>query len=213
MPDPLLILGARSFAREVADLVSDVPSLVLRGFVENLERERCAQTIDGLPVFWVDEIRALAQTHRGLCALGSTKRRTFIEHALEQGLAFIRLVHPSARVSTRSDVGDGSIVCPGAQVASHTRIGRHVLINRGALIGHNVEIGDYVTIGPGANIAGFCRIGSGTYVGIGATILDRISVGAGSVVGAGALVRRDVPDHVVVVGARGMVVRHGVDGL
>ena len=210
---PILILGARSFAREVADLLSDLPGFELRGFVENLEQERCANTIDGLPVLWIDDLASMAATHRGLCALGSTQRRAFIEHAAGLGLKFVTLVHPSARVSSRSMVGDGSIVCPGAQVASHTRIGSHVLINRGALIGHNVEIGDYVTVGPGANIAGFCRIGCGAHIAMGATIVDRLSIGEGSVVAAGTFVRRDVPDHVMVAGPRGLVVKRDVNGL
>jgi sugar O-acyltransferase (sialic acid O-acetyltransferase NeuD family) len=212
-PDPLVILGARSFAREVADLVGDLPAYALKGFVENLDPQRCTATLEGLPVFWVDAIADLAATHLGICALGSTERRQFIEEAARQGLRFITLVHPSARVSARSAIGEGSIVCPGAQVASHTRIGRHVLINRGALIGHDAEIGDYVTIGPGANIAGFCRIGSGTYIGIGSTLVDRISVGCGSVVAAGAVVQRDVPDHTMVAGPGARIVSRGVNGL
>jgi len=180
--------------------------------VENLDPERCARMIEGLPVFWVDEIAAMATTHRGICALGNTDRRGFIEHAANQGLGFITLIHPSARVSSRSTAGEGTIVCPGAQVASHTRIGRHVLINRGALVGHDVEIGDYVTVGPGANIAGFCRIGFGAYIGMGATLVDRVAVGNGAMVAAGAVVSRDVPDNVMVAGAPAVIVKRSIDG-
>ena len=213
VPDPVLILGARTFAREVADLLSDVPAFELKGFVENLEPERCGQLMDGLPIFWVDEIAAMSSTHWGVCALGSTHRKGFIEDAARQGLRFITLKHPSARVSSSSTAGEGSIICPGAQVASHTRIGRHVLINRGALIGHNVESGDWVTISPGANIAGFCRIGYGTYIGMGAILIERVVIGNGSVVAAGAVVTENVADNVMVAGIPARVIKHGIDGL
>jgi sugar O-acyltransferase (sialic acid O-acetyltransferase NeuD family) len=169
---------------------------------------RVVESID-----WVDDLAAMAATHRAICALGSTRRRAFVEHAASVGLRFVTLVHPSARVSSRSTVGEGSIVCPGAQIASHARIGRHVLVNRGALVGHNVEIADYVTVGPGANIAGFTRIGCGAHVAMGATIVDRLIVGAGSVVAAGTVVTRDVPDRVMVGGARAFIVKRDVDGL
>lgn len=212
-PKPLLILGARTFAREVADLVGEIPSLKLTGFVENLERERCRELIEGLPVHWVEEIASMAGTHWGICAFGSTKRAGFIQEAAGQGLRFATLIHPTARVSTRSTVGEGSIVCPGAQIASHTHIGRHVLINRGTLIGHNVETGDCLTIGPGANIAGFCRIGSGSYIGIGAVIVEQMVIGSGSVVAAGSVVTRDVPDHVMVAGMPAVVIKRDIDGL
>ena len=212
-PKPLLILGARSFAREVADLASDIDDFELKGFVENLQPERCAELLEGLPVFRVEELARLAPTHWGICALGSTKRAVFIEHAAGLGLRFATLVHPSARVSSRSAIGEGSIVCPGAQVASHSRVGRHVLINRGALVGHNVETGECLTIGPGANIAGFCRIGSGSHIATGAVLVEKIVIGCGSVVAAGAVVTRDVPDNVMVAGMPAVVVRRDVDGL
>jgi sugar O-acyltransferase (sialic acid O-acetyltransferase NeuD family) len=210
---PLLLLGARSFAREAADLVSDIPEWDLRGFVENLDPQRCREMLEGLPVFWVDELGAMAETHWGICALGSTRRIGFIQQAERTGLRFATLIHPSARVSPKSTCGEGSIVCPGVQVASGTRIGRHALINRGALVGHNVELGDCLTIGPGANLAGFTRIGSGSYIGMGAIVVDRISIGSGSLVAAGAVVTRDVPDHVMVAGMPAVIVQRGVDGL
>jgi sugar O-acyltransferase (sialic acid O-acetyltransferase NeuD family) len=209
----LLILGARTFAREVADLLGDLPEFELKGFVENLDPELCSQRIDGLPVYWVDEVAAGGGAPAGRCALGSTQRTAFIENAAGQGLSFARLVHPSARVSSTSIVGEGSIVCPGVQIASRARIGRHVLINRGALIGHNVEIGDFATIGPGANIGGFSRIGAGTHVGMGAIVVDRIVVGDGSMVAAGAVVTREVAGNVMVAGMPAVVVQRGIDGL
>ena len=57
-------------------------------------------------------------------------------------------IHPGARISARSTVGEGSLVSPGVQVASHVRIGAHVRLNRGVLVGHNTEIGDVATLGP-----------------------------------------------------------------
>ena len=210
---PVLILGARSFASEVADIISDIPDLELKGFVENLDPARCAQRLEGLQVFWVDELAALAATHRGVCALGSTHRRRFIEQAVALGLEFVTLVHPSARVSSRSTLAEGTIVCPGAQVASNAQVGRHVLINRGALVGHNVRIGDYVTVGPGANVAGFCEVRSGAYIGIGATLVEQIVVGSSAVVAAGAVVTRDVAERTLVAGAPARLVKSDVDGL
>jgi sugar O-acyltransferase (sialic acid O-acetyltransferase NeuD family) len=209
---PLLILGTRLFALEVSDLVSEIPGFELAGFVENLDRARCREKIEGLPVYWVDELERLAESHWAVCSLGTTERSAFTDQAEARGMRFARLVHPGARVSSRSVLGEGVIVSPGVIISAHTQLGQHVRVNRGALIGHHTEIGDYCTIQPGANIAGACRIGPWTYIGMGANVLDRITIGHHSVVGAGSAVTRDVPDHVQVIGAPARIVRENIKG-
>jgi acetyltransferase EpsM len=209
---PLLVLGTHHFAPEVFDLVSELPGFRVEGFVENLDQERTSQTIEGLPVYWIDEIARFAETHHAVCALGTTGRGRFVAEAIAAGMRFATVVHPTARVSRRSELGRGSIVSAGAIIATRTRVGDHVIVNRGALIGHDVKVDEFVTIGPGANIAGLCRIGARTYVGAGAIVIDRTTVGAESIVGAGAVVTKDVPANVQVVGVPARIVKEGVVG-
>lgn len=207
----LLILGTRMFALEVADLVAETPGLRLSGFVENWEREQCAQSIAGLPVIWVDDLPRHVNGHSAVCGLGTTKRQRFVEQVAAH-VPFATVVHPTARVSQTSTLGEGTIVSVGAIIASHTKLGRHVIVNRGALIGHHAVIGDYVTIGPGANIAGATHIGAGAYIAMSATVIDRVKIGAHAVIGAGAVVTKDVPDRVQVVGVPARIVRENIDG-
>jgi sugar O-acyltransferase (sialic acid O-acetyltransferase NeuD family) len=209
---PLLVLGTHRFAPEVLDLVSEIEGFRVDGFVENLDRARTAQPIEGLPVHWIDDVARFARSHHAVCALGTNSRRRIVEEAARLGFRFATVVHPTARVSSRSTLGDGTIVSAGVVVATRATIGRHVILNRGTLIGHDTVVGDYVTFGPGANVAGLCRIGSAAYIAIGAVLVDRIAVGEGAVVGAGAVVTRDVPGHVTVVGVPAHVVKEGVDG-
>jgi sugar O-acyltransferase (sialic acid O-acetyltransferase NeuD family) len=194
MPDPrrVLVLGTHHFAPEVFDLASET-GVTVTGFVENLDRERTKEPLDGLPVFWIDELAAFSATHLAVCALGTTERHRFVDEAAALGMAFTTLVHPTARVSGRSSLAEGTIVSSGVQIATRTEIGRHVIVNRGALIGHDVVVGDYVTIGPGANIGGLSQIGDRAYVAMSAVILDRITIGADARVAAGAVVTKDVP--------------------
>jgi acetyltransferase EpsM len=209
---PLLICGTRSFASEVAGLVSELPELELAGFVENMERSRCEQPFEGLPVHWVDDIAPLAATHRAVCALATTHRSRFTRQVEELGIAPATVVHQSAQVAPTATLGAGTIVSPGVIVAAHAVVGRHVILNRGALVGHHTEIGDHASVMPGANIAGNCRVGGAVFVGMGAIVLDNLSLGTSSVVGAGALVTRHVPERVQVMGAPARVVKEGIDG-
>jgi acetyltransferase EpsM len=209
--EPLLILGTRTFAVEVADLASE-SGFAVAGFVENMNPERCSETLEDLPIHWIESVGKFAETHRAVCGLGTTHRSRFTDQAAEEGLRFATLVHPSARLARTSSLGEGAVVSVAVVVAAHTRIGRHVLINRGSLVGHHTVIGDYVSVQSGANVAGSCRIGDAAYIGMGAVVLDHITIGSHSVVGAGAVVTRDVPDNVQVVGVPARITKTGIDG-
>jgi sugar O-acyltransferase (sialic acid O-acetyltransferase NeuD family) len=207
-----LILGTRTLSIEIADIISEIPDIRLAGFVENMEPEKCREKLEGLPVYWVDDVAKLSKTHCAVCALATTHRKRFIEQVSAFKMPFATIVHPSARVSSKSSLGEGTIVSAGVVIGAYTNLGRHVIVNRGALIGHHTKIGDYVTIQPGANIAGLCTIGDAAYIGMGAIVLDRISVGSHSIVGAGSVVTKDVPDNVQVVGVPAKIVKENIDG-
>jgi acetyltransferase EpsM len=207
---PLLVLGTRTFAEEIADLARDA-GFKVAGFVENMDRNRAGE-LRSLPVHWIDDAAALASSHLAVCGLATTHRSRFVEEVAELGFRFASVVHPTARCSSTSLAGEGTILSAGAIVGAHTALGRHVVVNRGALIGHHTRIGDYVSIQPGANIAGACTIGEGAYIGMGAVVLDHLSVGAHAVVGAGAVVTKDVPDRVQVIGVPARIVKEDIEG-
>jgi acetyltransferase EpsM len=208
----LLVCGTRTLAEEVADWAFDIPGVEVAGFVENLEVERCAHPLRGLPVIWYEELPRLASDHVAVVALATTKRSVFTEQVAAAGVPFATLVHPTAHVSRSATLAAGCCVAPGAVIAAYTRLDSHVFVNRGVLIGHHTTIGHHVSLMPGANIAGLVRIGEQTFVGMGAIILERISIGAHCVVGSGALVTKDAPERVQLLGLPARIVKEDIEG-
>ena len=211
-PNPLLILGTTAYALVFADAYSCLPQYRIVGFVENLDRSRCQQPHGDLPVHWIDDIRPLRDSHQVLCCLSTTHRDRFVLPVKQMGFRFATLIHPTATVSAKADIGEGTSLNVGCIVAGFARIGRYVQINRAVNIGHHTVIENFVTIQPGANIAGNCHIGAQTYVGIGATVVDGVHVGSHCVVGAGAVVTKNIPDRVLVFGVPARIVKKDIEG-
>lgn len=206
----LVILGAGSFAPEVLDLIEETGEYTATAFVESQDRSKTEKPLLGLPVMWIDETAGLVATHLAVSSLGTTRRKKFIEQISQRGFSFATIIHPSVSLSTKSSVGEGSLLSRGVIVAAYADIGKHVLVNRGSLIGHHTKIGDYVTISPGVNVAGYVNIGEGTYIGMGAIILDHITIGVHTVIGSGAVVVNDVPDRVQVMGIPARITKENI---
>jgi sugar O-acyltransferase (sialic acid O-acetyltransferase NeuD family) len=208
----LLICGTRTYAEEVLDIASGVPGVEVVGFIENWERERANDTLEGLPIHWIDNVPKIAKGCVAVCALATTHRSKFTAQVEALGVPFTKLIHPAAHVSKRTKIGEGAIIGQGVIIGSNNVIGRHVIFGRGTLVGHHTHIGDHCTLFPGCNVAGNNRIGHAVYMGLGSIVINNLTVGAHSVIGAGAVVVKDVPANSQVVGVPARVVKENIEG-
>lgn len=113
---------------------------------------------------------------------------------------YLSCSHPTAVVSPRACVGEGTVIMQGAIVQSSALVGNHCIINTGASVDHDCKIGDFVHIAPHATVLGGVEIGDGTWIGAGSVIKQCIKIGTNCMIGAGAVVLNDVPDGMTVVG-------------
>lgn len=120
--------------------------------------------------------------------------------AEQENRAYATLCHPTTNLSSRAQIGEGTVVMAGVSVNSGVRIGYHCIINTNASIDHDCYIADYVHISPNVALAGDVHVGEGAHIGIGACVIQGIRIGKWCTVGAGAVVIRDVPDGATVVG-------------
>ena len=120
---------------------------------------------------------------------------------------FGNATHPSAQISKRATIHEGTVVMGNAIVNTGTTIGKHVIINTSASIDHDCTIEDFVHISPNATLCGGVSVGEGTHIGSAAIIIPGIKIGKWATIGAGSVVIRDVPDSATVVGNPGRIIK------
>jgi carbonic anhydrase/acetyltransferase-like protein (isoleucine patch superfamily) len=133
----------------------------------------------------------------------------------------IPLIAPTAWVAEGAQVIGRVELCDQASVWFNAilrgdnewiRIGEGSNVQDGAILhtdmGHPLSVGARVTIGHQAMLHG-CTVGDGSLIGIQAVVLNGARIGRGCLIGAGALVTegKEIPDHSLVMGSPGKVVR------
>src|SRR5690554_5450418 len=141
-----------------------------------------------------------------MIAIGNNNIRKKIAEENSE-LTYPVLIHPSANISKRSIIKDGTVLMAGVSVNTDVYIGKHCIINTNASIDHDCIIEDFVHISPNAALAGNVEVGEGTHIGIGACIIQGIKIGKWCIIGAGAVIIKDVPDGATVVGNPGRIIK------
>ena len=146
--------------------------------------------------------RNTGEYDEAIISIGSCEIRKKVVESLKVN-KYLTLVHPSAVVSPRATIDEGTVVMQGAIVQSSASIGKHCIVNTGASVDHDCEIGDFVHVAPHATVLGGVKVGEGSWIGAGAVVKQYINVGKNCMIGAGAVVLHDVPDGATVVGVPG----------
>ena len=134
-----------------------------------------------------------------LISIGSAQIRKKIVERLQVN-HYKTAIHPTAIISPRARIGEGTVVMHGAIVQSCVSIGRHCIVNSGASIDHECSIAVFVHIAPHATLSGNVIVGEGTWIGVGAVVKQGVKIGSWCMIGAGAVVIEDIPDGITVVG-------------
>ena len=150
--------------------------------------------------------RNTGEYDEAIVSIGSCEIRKKVVEGLKVG-KYSTAVHPSAVVSPRATIDEGSVVIQGAIVQSCAKIGKHCIVNTGASVDHDCEIGDFVHVAPHATVLGGVKVGEGSWIGAGAVIKQYITIGKNCMIGAGAVVLHDVPDGATVVGVPGKEIK------
>lgn len=209
----LIIIGASGFGKEVAWLVERInivsPTWNIIGYLDD-NASLHGTRLGGYPILG-DCAKASAYTQAYfVCAIGSATIRRAVVSRLESVVPsplYATLIDPSVMISSRVEIGVGSVICAGSILTVDIKIGRHVIVNLDCTIGHDAVISDYVTLYPSVNVSGLVSIGACVELGTGVQVIQGKTIGSEAIVGAGAVVVRDLPERCTAVGSPARVIK------
>lgn len=205
----LLIWGASGHAAVVADVVRCEGRYDIAGCIDDLNPQK-RMTLAGEVLGASDllpELRRQGLSHILIAIGDNAVRRRLAARAIAMGFELATAIHPRATCASSVTLGPGSVLMAGSVVNPGAKLGSNVIINTCASVDHECDLGDGVHICPGSHLAGNVIVGQGTMIGVGAVVREGIHIGKECIIGAGAAVVSDVPDHSLVVGVPGRVVR------
>lgn len=213
----LVIIGCGGQARELLQIVLDLNAANLGwnilGFLDD-NRDLHQTNFLGFQVLgglsWLNSRPDVAVS----VAIGNPTIRKFVVQQIGRlsGNQFATMIHPRARMGSKTLVGDGSIIFAGSIVSSNVAIGEHVVVNFNSSVSHDSSLSDYVTVGPGVNICGNVSVRNGTELGAGCTIVPGINIGNWSIIGAGTVVIEDLDSNITAVGNPARVIEERTEG-
>lgn len=200
MTGVLAIVGAGGHGRVVADAALEAGWREVVFFDDRFPG--LVSTLDWPVLGTFEDLFKAPERFDGVAAgIGDGKTRlAVLDRLLECQAPLATIIHPRAWISSRTSLGEGTMVAAGAIINVGATIGRGSIVNTGATVDHDCHLGPGVHVAPGAHVSGSVEIGAVSWIGVGASVRQGVRIGSGTVVGAGAAVVSDLPDCVVAVG-------------
>ena len=194
----LVLLGGGGHCHSVIESIEQSENYSIAGILE--PPPIIGELISGYPVIGTDDAipELVAKGMSFIVTVGHIKnpspRRKLFDLLKSHKATIVTIIDPTAAVSRRALIGDGTVVLRHAFVNAGTRIGHNCIINTGAMVEHDSNIGNHVHISTGAIVNGDCTIGDNCFIGSGAVLSNNISICSDVIIGAGSVVLRSVKE-------------------
>lgn len=199
----IIIVGASGFGREILQYIEDIniinPIWNFLGFIDDNPK-----ALEG-----ISQGRKIIDSIHGhnpqseimyVCGLAFPKVKKEIVTLLKNnGAKFATIIHPTARISKYSKIGEGCVITPNSNINADAEVGDFVSILASG-VGHDAKVGDFSTLSGHVAVNGHVEVGEEVYIGCGALIAPSKKIGQGATVGIGSVVISNVKSGTTVFG-------------
>ena len=111
------------------------------------------------------------------------------------------VVHPSAKISPHTKIGNGVCIAPLASSSPGSVIGDHCVLLANSFLGHDSSLGRAVTLAAHSVVGGRVNVCEGAHIGLNSTVREDIEIGSFSILGAASMLTKDLPDSEIWAGS------------
>lgn len=215
MKKKIALIGSGAFASRVVDIIESTNKFEIIGYFDGYAS--VGDIINGYKILGNDN-DAFIMYGEGLfdCVIiclaytqFAQKKKLF--ELYSNKIPFATIIHPTAYVSPKSNIGAGVIVCENATICKGASIENNVTIKPGVLVSHDSKIGKHSFIAARVAIAGLVEIGECCFIGINATIRNRITIGDNVVLGMGSVAFKNLNANSIYVGNPAHYLKANID--
>ena len=198
--EKIIILGKGGHAKSIIDAIEAQGKYEIAGYVVNSDVN--IKELGDYPIIGKDEDlknifrQGCRYAAIGIGFLGKGELREKLYEVLKEiGYSLPVIYDPTAIVSKKAVIGEGTFIGKRAVVNADVKIGKMCIINTGAIVEHDSQVGDFSHISVGTVLCGNVCVGCGAFIGANATVIQGRSVGDKCIVGAGETVRKNVTNE------------------
>ena len=196
MKNNLIIIGAGSFAFEILNYISEIfkPIEIKKIFIFGEVKNKNEFNTIYDNCFFIKKIPNYLKRHNTnfIVAHGNENLRSKYFKKYIKKFIPIKLVHPTAYISSSAKILDGAIVGPKTILSPGCIVKKNVLLNSGSQVGHHSVIGESTIISTGAIINGKVTIGSECFIGSNSTVMQNLKISNFSRVSANSALYNDL---------------------
>ena len=181
--EKLLLVGAGSFGRVVLEHASQVYNCA---FLDDGD----ARIVDATPVIGTtSDMEKFFPEYRSLIVtIGNNKLRQLLyEKASSIGYTFPNIIHTSAYLSSRAQIGNGCVILNNAVVQNNARCGNGCILNAGVELHQDSCIGDNCLIYANSVVRGLTQVGNRVWIGSNVTVSTSATVPDDTVIPDGSV--------------------------
>ena len=186
----IVLVGFGGHGKSVADAIESGHKYKIYGYTDLQDNHNEYQYLGTDDV--LDELFTKGITRAFLCVgyLGKGTLREKLDDKLKAlGFSFPVIIDPTAVISKKTKIGDGTFVGKNAVVNAEVTIGKQCIINTGAIVEHECKINDFTHVAVGAVLCGQVTVGKAALIGANATVIQCREVKEREIVPAGVVVR------------------------